>query len=44
MINLTGNPDVFVSKLNKSGAFTVKSMYSDLMNGHTVFYGNTFGD
>jgi hypothetical protein len=38
MVNLTGNPDVFVWKLNTSGAFIVKSMYSDLMNGHTLFF------
>jgi hypothetical protein len=50
MVNLIGNicvsleKDVFVWKLNTSGAFIVKSMYSDLMNGHTFFYGNTFGN
>jgi hypothetical protein len=44
MVNLMVNPDVFVLKLNTSDAFTLKSMYYDLMNGYNVFYGNTFGN
>ena len=36
-INLTTEPDSFMWKLTDSGLFTVKSMYLDLMNGHTRF-------
>jgi hypothetical protein len=36
-VRLTDDPDNFVWKLTTSGLFTVKSMYADLMNGHTVF-------
>jgi hypothetical protein len=34
---LTEDPDVFVWKLTTNGVFSVKSMYTDMMNGHTVF-------
>jgi hypothetical protein len=36
-ISLTSESDKFIWKLNDSGMFTVKSMYLDLMNGHTVY-------
>jgi hypothetical protein len=36
-VNLTETPDVFLWKLNTSGIFSVKSMYADFLNGHTVF-------
>jgi hypothetical protein len=36
-INLSADPDIFVWKLTTSGIFSVKSMYADIMNGHTVF-------
>ena len=36
-INLNDDPDVFTWKLTTNGVFTVKSMYEDLMNGHTRF-------
>jgi hypothetical protein len=36
-VNLTEDPDVFVWKLTTNGVFSVKSMYTDMMNGHTVF-------
>jgi hypothetical protein len=36
-VELSNDPDKFVWKLNESGVFTVKSMYLDLMQGHTVF-------
>jgi hypothetical protein len=37
MVQLTNTPDKFVWKLTDSGTFSVKSMYLDLMNGHTPF-------
>jgi hypothetical protein len=36
-VNLTEDLDIFVWKLNTLGTFSVKSMYADIMNGHTVF-------
>jgi hypothetical protein len=36
-VNLTEDPDVFVWNLTTNGVFSVKSMYTDMMNGHTVF-------
>jgi hypothetical protein len=36
-INLTSESDKFVWKLNESGMFTIKSMYLDMMNGHSVY-------
>lgn len=37
LVNLTEDQDVFGWKLTTSGLFSVKSMYADMMNGHTVF-------
>jgi hypothetical protein len=36
-INLNDEEDKFVWKLSDSGSFSVKSMYTDIMNGHTVY-------
>ena len=36
-VNVSQSPDRFVWKLTASGIFSVKSMYEDLMNGHTRF-------
>jgi hypothetical protein len=36
-VNLSDVSDVFTWSLTTSGTFSVKSMYADLMNGHTVF-------
>ena len=36
-VRLSDEDDTFVWKLTDSGKFTVKSMYEDLMNGHTVY-------
>ena len=36
-ITLTDAPDIFHWNLTPNGTFTVKSMYEDLMNGHTRF-------
>ena len=36
-INLNDENDKFVWKLTDSGSFSVKSMYTDFMNGHTVY-------
>jgi hypothetical protein len=36
-IRLNDDIDVFVWKLNSNGVFSVKSMYLDMMNGHTRF-------
>jgi hypothetical protein len=36
-IYLTSEPDKFIWKLTDSGIFSVKSMYLDWMNGHTVY-------
>ena len=35
-IHLTNDEDKFVWKLTSTGLFTVKSMYEDLLNSHTV--------
>jgi hypothetical protein len=37
MVQLSDNPDKFIWKLTSTRAFTVRSMYLDLMNGHTRF-------
>jgi hypothetical protein len=37
LVQLTDMDDVFKWKLSSSGIFTVKSMYTDLLNGHTVY-------
>jgi hypothetical protein len=37
LVQLTDSEDSFKWKLNISGVFSVKSMYMDLLNGHTVF-------
>lgn len=34
---LNEDSDVLVWKLDALGAFTVKSMYTNYMNGHTIF-------
>ena len=39
-INLSDQPDSFVWKLTQNGIFSVKSMYEDMMNGHTRFFKN----
>jgi hypothetical protein len=36
-INLSDEPDSFKWNLTTTGIFSVKSMYADYMNGHTVF-------
>jgi hypothetical protein len=36
-VELSNDSDKFVWKLNESGVFTIKSMYLNLMQGHTVF-------
>ena len=36
-VELNNEPDVFVWRLTQNGLFSVKSMYEDLMNGHTIF-------
>jgi hypothetical protein len=36
-VNLTEDLDIFVWKLNTLGTFSVKSIYVDIMNAHTVF-------
>ena len=36
-VNLSNEPDKSVWKLTDSGKFTTKSMYLDLMNGHTRY-------
>ena len=36
-VNLSTEPDKFLWSLTTSGAFTVKSMYLDFLNGHTKF-------
>ena len=36
-VNLNEDPDMFVWRATTNGVFTVKSMYEDLMNGHTRF-------
>jgi hypothetical protein len=37
LVQLNENTDAFVWKLNDNGLFSVKSMYLDMMNGHTRF-------
>jgi hypothetical protein len=36
-VQLSDEPDKFICNLTTNGLFTVKSMYKDLMNGHTTF-------
>jgi hypothetical protein len=36
-IHLNDEPDRFKWHLTTTGLFTVKSMYADCMNGHTIF-------
>jgi hypothetical protein len=36
-VNLTDDSDSFIWHLTESGIFSVKSLYTDLMNGHTRF-------
>jgi hypothetical protein len=36
-VQLTTQSDVFVWKLTTSSSFTVKSMYLDYMNEHTIY-------
>jgi hypothetical protein len=36
-VSLSNEPDKFKWRLNTSGIFSVKSMYADFLNGHTVF-------
>jgi hypothetical protein len=36
-VDLTTESDKFVWKLTDSGIFSVKSMYLDWMNGHTIY-------
>jgi hypothetical protein len=36
-VNLNDEPDRFKWNLTTTGIFTVKSVYADIMNGHTVF-------
>ena len=36
-VHLTGENDRFVWSLLQNGIFTVKSMYTDYMHGHTLF-------
>jgi hypothetical protein len=40
-VELSNDLDKFIWKLTESGVFMVKSMYIDLMQGHTIFYANT---
>lgn len=37
MVRFSADSDSFSWKLNSTGVFTVKSMYRELMDGHTVF-------
>jgi hypothetical protein len=37
-IILINKPDRFMWKLKKTGIFTIKSMYEDLMNSHNPFH------
>jgi hypothetical protein len=36
-VHLNDEPDRFKWHLTTTGSFSVKSMYADIMNGHTVF-------
>jgi hypothetical protein len=36
-VQLSDEPDKFIWNLTTNGVFTVKSMYEDLINGHTTF-------
>jgi hypothetical protein len=36
-VHLSNEPDRFKWHLTTTGLFSVKSMYADIMNGHTVF-------
>lgn len=37
LVQLTDSEDAFKWNFNSSGKFSVKSMYMDLLNGHTFF-------
>jgi hypothetical protein len=37
-VTLSPNEDRFIWRLTETGIFSVKSMYTDIMNGHTVFF------
>jgi hypothetical protein len=37
LVNLTEDQDVFGWKLTISSLLSIKSVYADMMNGHTVF-------
>jgi hypothetical protein len=37
IVTLTSESDKFIWRLTDSGNFSVKSMYLDLMNGHSVY-------
>lgn len=39
-IHLNNDEDEFVWKITTFGRFSVKSMYTDFMNGHTVYLKN----
>jgi hypothetical protein len=36
-VNLSDEPDSFKWNFTTTGIFSIKSMYADYMNGHTVF-------
>jgi hypothetical protein len=36
-VHLSNEPDSFAWKLSSTGIFSVKSLYADYLNGHTVF-------
>jgi hypothetical protein len=36
-VHLTDEPDSFNWNLTTTGIFSIKSMYADCLNGHTVF-------
>jgi hypothetical protein len=37
LVQLTDHDDIFKWRLTTSGRFTVKSMYNDMLNGHTPY-------
>ena len=41
-VELANTQDVLNWRLTNSGISTVKSMYLDLLNGHTIHCGNTY--
>ena len=43
-VTLSNVDDRFKWNLTTNGVFTVRSMYLDLMHGHTLFYISTFGN